>query len=118
MAALRLSDSVRSLSSRRGGRPKRPPRILVRVPRTQLLLFDQGLDLWGLRRQRDLELAELDLRLRSADLIPDLRGDETRLQERDAAVREGQVVPMRSVRSLVDVRERLLVGVREVPEHR
>jgi len=56
VAALRLSDSVRSLSSRRGGRPKRPPRILVRVPRTQLLLFDQGLDLWGLRRQRTLSL--------------------------------------------------------------
>src|SRR2546430_403856 len=56
MAALRLSDSVRSLSSRRDGRPKRPPRILVRVPRTRLLLVDQGLDLRGLRRQRNLSL--------------------------------------------------------------
>src|SRR6267143_4943609 len=118
VAALRLSDSVRSLSSRRGGRPKRPPRILVRVPRTLLLLVDQGLDLGGLRGQRNLELAELDPRLRSVDLVPDFRRDETRLQERDTAVREGQVVAMRSVRSLVDVRERLFEGGREVPEHR
>ena len=56
--------------------------------------------------------------LRRGDLGPGLRRDVLRLQQRDAAVLQAQVVAVRAVRAGLDVLDRLLERVGEVPEHR
>src|SRR5439155_16376834 len=118
VAALRLSDSVRSLCVVHGGRRSGRRALFRAASPTRLLLLDQRLDLSRLGRQRHLDRAVHDARLRSLDLRPHVGGDQAGLEERDPAVRERQVVTVRTVVPRVDVRDRLLEREGEAPTHR
>src|SRR5215471_2613814 len=106
MAGTRSGDCVPATPT-----PSRCGRRLA-VRRYERLHLGQG------RRHRHLELARDDLLLRSLDLIPDAGRDVCRLKERDAAVREVQVVAVVAVGAVLDVLDRLGVRVREVPQLR
>src|SRR2546423_3796329 len=117
VAAVRLSDSVRSPLVLR----RRPPEAAAAMSppfRAGFLLLDQGLDLPGLRRQGPLQLPAHDAPASGRDLFPDIGGNVPRLEQRDPAVREREVVAVRSVLVRLDVGDRLLVRAREAPEHR
>src|ERR1700731_1899555 len=81
-------------------------------------LLDQLLDGLGLVRDRDRDLPGHDLTLGLGELGPEPGRDVLRVQERDSAVLEAEVVPVRAVAAAVDVAERRLERAGEVPEHR
>src|SRR5581483_3918857 len=81
-------------------------------------LLDQLFHVPGLVRDRDLDLAGEDLPLRLRDRRPGGGGDVLRLQQRDTAVLQVEVVAVRPEGAAVHVLDRLLEGAREVPQHR
>src|SRR5579871_6011698 len=64
------------------------------------------------------DLAALDAALRGHDLRPHAGRDVARLQQRDAAVGERQVVALLTERAILDLLDERLVGRGEVPQHR
>src|SRR5215471_9621234 len=106
MAGTRSGDCVPATPA-----PSRCGRRLA-IRRYERLHLGQG------RRHRHLELPGDDLRLGSLDLTPDAGRDICRLEERDADVREVQVVAVVAVGAVLDVLVRLGERTVEIPQLR